>query len=65
MIETYIKKYSEYLGSDVKSIENVLISENIIYRIIKPNHLYTCDFVFERINVHCDENDKILKFSIG
>ena len=62
MIEENIEKYAKYIGMNIKDVE---FDKDVQYRIIRPLTLQTCDFIFERFNFHCNENDKIVKITIG
>lgn len=61
MIEN-IEKYAKYIGMNIKDVE---FDKNTIYRVIKSETTFTCDFDYERFNFHCDEDDKIVKITIG
>ena len=61
MIEGNNEKYEKFIGMNIK---DVIFDKDVVYRVIRPLTLQTCDFIFERFNFHCDENDKIVKITI-
>jgi hypothetical protein len=62
MIEENIEKYIKYIGMNIKDVE---FDKNVTCRVIRPTTIFTCDFIYKRLNFHCDKNDKIVKITRG
>lgn len=53
-----------------KNCNDIIFCDNPIspiydWRIVRPNSLITLDYKENRINIYVDENNIIIKFSIG